>query len=138
MRRLLILCTWSALLLACSSATPEEQAAQAAKEYYDLLLEDNTVDFMAGKAGIESMPGEYCEELLAATKRYVSDINRRHNGLREVRISPNVGRLDSLPGKSSQPTEVFTHAFLLLCYSDSTQEEITVPMVKRDGQWLMR
>ena len=138
MRRLLILCAWSALLLACSSATPEEQAAQAAKEYYDLLIKDNTVDFLAAKAGIDSMPNDYCEELLAATKTYVSDIKRRHNGLREVRISPNVGRTDSLPGRAGQRAEVFTHAFLLLCYGDSTQEEITVPMVERDGRWLMR
>ena len=51
-------------------------------------------------------------------------------GLSAVEISPNVGRQDT--------TLHLIYAFLLLCYGDSTQEEITVPMVHHDGRWLMK
>ena len=53
-----------------------------------------------------------------------------HGGISEVRISPNVGRRDT--------TLQLTYAFLLLCFADSTQEEIVVPMVEKDGQWYMK
>ena len=54
----------------------------------------------------------------------------KHNGLNEVQVSDNVARRDTSLN--------LTYAFLLLCYGDSTEEEITVPMVKHDGQWLMK
>ena len=30
------------------------------------------------------------------------------------------------------------YAFLLLQFRDSTQEEIVVPMVERDGEWVLK
>ena len=72
----------------------------------------------------------YAEQLLQATQLYVDDIQRRHGGLQGVSVSPNVGRRDS--------TLHLTYAFLMLSYNDSTQEEITVPMVDIDGRWCMK
>ena len=54
----------------------------------------------------------------------------QHGGLQSVAISSNVGRSDS--------TLRLTYAFLLLSFRDSTQEEISVPMVERNGEWLMK
>ena len=34
-----------------------------------------------------------------------------------------------------QPT---ANAFLMLCFGDSTIEEVVVPMVKHEGKWLMK
>ena len=115
---------------ACSSTTPEQQAAHAAQKYYKCLAEGYVEGFLEGKAGVGDLPSAYCEQLLQAYKMYIADMQRKHKGLREVRISPNVGRCDS--------TLHLTHAFLLLCYADSTQEEITVPMVESDGEWRMK
>lgn len=117
-------------LSACSKATSEERAAEAAKAYYDCLVKDSPVDFLEGKAGVDSLPTDFCEQLLAVHQKYIADVERKHGGIREVRISPNVGRCDSILQ--------LTYAFLLLCYVDSTQEEIMVPMVERGGQWLMK
>jgi hypothetical protein len=111
----------------------------------------NRVDLLA-----EDSDGELL--LVEAVELYLSDMQEKHGGLREVRISDNVGRCDTLPapltpgkttaalppqtsGKTtaaSQSRTPIVYAFLLLCYGDSTQEEIAVPMVEQGGLWLMR
>ena len=119
-----------AVLLACSGTSPEEAAARAAKSYYDHLVEGYAEGFLEGKAGIDSLPDAYCEQLLQACHQYMDDITRKHAGLREVLVSDNIGRRDTSLN--------LTYAFLLLCYSDSTQEEVAVPMVEADGVWKMK
>ena len=117
-------------LCACSSSTSEEQAARAAHAYYQHLIDDRPAEFLQGKADVDSLPDSYRAQLLMAINQYRADMLDKHNGLNEVRVSDNVGRRDT--------SLHLTYAFLLLCYGDSTQEEITVPMVERDGQWLMK
>ena len=46
----------------------------------------------------------------------------------EVRVSS--ARTDSVAG--------YTQAFLILCFADSTQEEVVVPMVEHAGRWRMK
>ena len=117
--------------LACSSETPEERAAKAALSYYHHLAEGRPAAFLEGKAGTDSLPADYRQQLMAACQQYLTDMTNKHGGISHVEISPNGGRRDS----SLQ----VTYAFLLLSFADSTQEEITVPMVEAPGgQWLMR
>ena len=118
------------LLWACSSGSPEEQAARAARTYYQHLVDDRPAEFLDGKIGADSLPADYRAQMLAAINQYRADMLDKHEGLSAVEISPNVGRQDT--------TLHLTYAFLLLCYGDSTQEEITVPMVHHDGSWLMK
>ena len=117
------------VLCACSS-TPEEQAARAARGYYQCLIDDRPEEFLQGKADVDSLPDAYRAQLLTAINQYRADMLDKHNGLNEVQVSDNVARRDTSLN--------LTYAFLLLCYGDSTEEEITVPMVERDGQWLMK
>ena len=63
-------------------------------------------------------------------EQYICEVNAKHGGIREVRISKNVARHDSV--------QHLTYAFLMLCFGDSTQEEVMVPMVEVDGKWLMK
>jgi hypothetical protein len=130
MRKLLYVAVAVTLMCGCSGSTPEEQAAKAAKKYYDLLAKGKAIEFLEGKADVGDMPADYCEQLLKAVRQYGSDMKQKHQGLRRVEVSPNVARRDT--------TLRVTYAFLLLTFGDSTKEEITVPMVERDGQWLMR
>lgn len=133
MRRFLIfLLSQCLIFLSSCSTSPEQQAAESAKFYYDLLAEGDAVRFLEGKAGIDTLPADYGEQLLGAVRQYQHDIQQKHGGLREVHIADNPGLYDVLPAGS------LVHAFLILCYGDSTQEEIAVPMVECDGQWLMR
>ena len=135
MKRIILILSFFQCLIcmvACSSVSPEQEAAESAKEYYDLLVEGNTTRFLEGKANIDLLPTDYCEQLLKTVDQYHADIQKKHGGLREVSISENIGRTDTVNGSP------LVHAFLILCYADSTQEEITVPMVERDGRWLMK
>ena len=118
------------LLWACSSGSPEEQAARAARTYYQHLVDDRPAEFLDGKIGADSLPADYRAQMLAAINQYRADMLDKHEGLSAVEISSNVGRQDT--------TLHLTYAFLLLCYGDSTKEEITVPMVHHDGRWLMK
>lgn len=87
-------------------------------------------DFVDGKVGADSMPAGYRAQLLKACEQYMAKLAGQHGGVREVCVSANVGRRDT--------AQHLTYAFLLLCFNDSAQEEITVPMVEVDGVWKMR
>ena len=124
------------ILCACSGVTPEWQAANAAKDYYDCLKDGNAIGFLEGKAGVDSQPSGYGEQLLKAVKQYHADLQQKHGGLREVRIVDERYQQDS--SELCDTILHFTYAYLMLCYGDSTQEEIVVPMIEHDGQWLMK
>ena len=115
------------LFLSCSSTPPEQQAAEAAKACYDLLVEDDAVRFLECKAGVDTLSADYGEQLLEAVRQYQRDIQHKHGGLREVRIADDQSTFSTLQQSA-----------LILCYTDSTQEAIAVPMVERDGEWLMK
>ena len=115
------------LFSAACSTPPEQQAAESAKACYELLIEDDAVRFLECKVGTDTLPADYGEQLLEAVRQYQRDIKQKHGGLCEVRIADDQSAF-----------ETFQLSTLVLCYTDSTQEAIVVPMVERDGQWLMK
>ena len=101
----------------------------AAKGYYTHLAAGEYEQFLEGKAGSDSLPDDYREQLVAAYAQFMDRQQREHGGIGEVRISS--ARTDTLLH--------CTNAFLILCFGDSTQEEIVVPMVEHgDGRWRMK
>ena len=116
-------------LLSCSSPlSPEQQAALAAEGYYHHLLAGEYDQFLEGRAGADSLPDGYREQLLTGYRQFMAQQQEKHEGITAVSVS-NV-RTDSL--------DHYTSVFLLLCYGDSTQEEIVVPMVEHNGSWRMK
>ena len=123
-------------MAACSGGPPAWQAASEARWYYSCLVDGNATGFLEGKAGVGSQPDAYREQLQKAVAQYQADVESRHGGLREVRIADS-HYTDG--GEALCDTTLgLTYAFLILCYGDSTQEEVTVPMVSVDGRWLMK
>lgn len=120
------------LLTACSDVTREWKAATAAQKYYEQLAKGDTGLFLQGKAGVNSLPAGYRQQLLKAIQQYQTDMQQKHGGLHGVRISDNLPEADTLLG---QP---FVKTFLVLCYNDSTEEEIVVPMVEENEDWRMK
>ena len=117
------------LLLSCSSPlSPEQQAALAAEGYYRHLLAGEYDQFLEGRAGADSLPADYREQLLTGYLQFMAQQQDKHGGITAVSVS-NV-RTDSL--------DRYTSVFLLLSYGDSTQEEIVVPMVEHNGSWRMK
>ena len=115
------------IFLASCSTPPEQQAAESAKACYELLIDGDAVGFIECKAGTDTLAADYGEQLLAAVRQYLHDVKQKHEGIREVRIAEDQSAFST----SQQST-------IILCYADSTQEAIVVPMVERDGQWVMK
>lgn len=128
MRRLPFFLLLLLLLGACSGPTPEELASLAAEGYYRHLMKGEYEQFMKGKDGLDRMPEDYREQMLAAYKQYMAQQQEVHRGILDVRVS-NAKTDSSLH---------LTNVFLVLCFGDSTNEEIVVPMVEREGRWRMR
>jgi len=118
-------------LSACTQkGSPEEEAAKAAQSYYSLLVDHHVNEFLDGKLLADSVPEGYRLQLQQVYDQYVREMDNKHEGIREVRVSENVARRD--------PALQLTYAFLILCFGDSTQEEVTVPMVEQNGVWKMK
>jgi hypothetical protein len=117
----------------CGDApTPEQQAALAAQGFYRHLAAGEYEQFLEGRVGTDSLPEAYREQLLTGYRQFIAQQQEKHEGITSVSLSASTSTVtDSLAG--------YTSVFLLLCYGDSTQEEIVVPMVcLPDGRWRMK
>jgi len=118
-----------AFLLACKSENnDDEQAALAAKEYYDHLRAGRYDAYLSGIDGYASLPDGYREELLANARQFMAQQDNEHNGIRDIRVSRAM----------KDTTFNCTFAYLVLCFGDSTNEEIMVPMVRNGEHWMMK
>ena len=107
---------------------PEEVAAQAAKTYYDLLLQGKYDQFVDGRYQPDSIPASYREQLVANAKMFIGEQQEAHRGIKEVRIAN--AKADTL--------HHVANVFLVFVYGDSTNEEVLVPMVEHKGVWYTR
>ena len=114
---------------ACNSPTREELASLAAKGYYDHLIHGEYEQFLEGKDLLEtSDDADYRSQLLDNYRQFMEVQYSAHGGIRDVRIVR--AKTDSL--------QTYTNVFLTLCFGDSTNEEIVVPMIEKEGRWRMR
>ena len=128
MRKLVVLVIL-AILAACGSATKEELASLAAKGYYDHLIHSEYEQFYEGMDQREfTGEAEYRSQMLDNFRQFMARQEKEHHGVLEVRVS-NV---------TTDTVQQFTNVFLVLCFGDSTNEEIVVPMVERNGSWRMK
>ena len=117
------------LIGACSSPTREELASLAAKGYYDHLIHGEYEQFLEGKDLLAtSNDADYRSQLLENYRQFMEVLQSAHGGIRDVRIVR--AKTDSL--------QSYTNVFLTLCFGDSTNEEIVVPMIEKEGRWRMR
>ena len=131
MRKLIVItfCFILAAVISCSRDKKVDfAAAHAAKDYYELLVKEKYDDFVNGMNMPEQIPDSYRQQLVDNVRMFVGEQNQEHGGIREVRVVNCVN-------DSVQPT---ANAFLMLCFGDSTIEEVVVPMVKHEGKWLMK
>lgn len=117
------------LLFACSKEIkPEEVALQAAKTYYDQLLHGDYDAFVAGHLHGDSVPEAYRRQLVLNMKMFMEQQKTEHSGIDSV--SPRRAEVDT--------TAHTANAFIILCYSDSTREEVVVPLIEKNGIWYLR
>ena len=118
-----------AVLAACGSATKEELASLAAKGYYDHLIRGEYEQFYEGmdQRALSDEPN-YRSQMLDNLRQFMARQEQEHRGVLEVRVS----------NAATDTVQQFTNVFLVLCFGDSTNEEIVVPMVERNGAWRMK
>lgn len=115
---------------ACKSEGPDagQLAAEAAKEYYDLLLEGKYREFVAGYNQPNRLPDGYHDQLVMNAQMFVEQQQDEHKGIDKVNI---------LNAKADTAHHV-ADVFLQMVYADSTKEQVVVPMVEVKGEWKMR
>jgi hypothetical protein len=128
MRKLGVLVFLIPLLAACSSPSKEELAALAAKGYYQHLVDGEYEHFVDGRLMADSLPADYRSQLIEGYKQFIAQQQATHGGISEVRVSRAF----------TDSTTHYTSVLLMLCYGDSTSEEVVVPMVERNGRWRMK
>ena len=116
------------LFTSCGRASKEELASLAAKGYYNHLIHGEYEQFLEGRFMADSLPEDYRSQLLDGYHQFINQQQKARKGIREVRISRAF----------TDTTQNYTSVLLMLCYGDSTFEEVVVPMVERDGHWMMK
>lgn len=118
------------LLVACRPHTEDraELAAYAAKSYYDYLLEGKYDFFVAGMDQPDSIPEDYRLYLISNARMFMSQQQTEHKGINGTSI------VDAVVNEENHTANVF----LSLSYGDGTVEQVLVPMVERNGLWVMR
>jgi hypothetical protein len=119
------------LLLACGGGTPEEMASLAAKGYYEHLMRGEYRQFLEGKdfQALDTIGTiDRLKEHEINLRQFMAQQNKEHHGIRGVRVS----------NAQTDTIQKVTNVFLVLCFGDSINEEIVVPMVERQGRWRMK
>ena len=115
--------------MSCGNPTAEEMASLAAKGYYQHLINGEYEQFLQGKDGLHKGSEEqYWSQLVDNCNQFIRQQEQAHRGIHELRVVN--AKTDTL--------HKYTNVFMMLCFGDSTNEEIVVPMVERDGRWYMR
>lgn len=76
----------------------------------------------------DSLPVDYRSQLNDAYAQFLAQQFKSRGGIREVCVSRAF----------TDCTQNYTNVLLMLCYGDSTTEEVVVPMIERDGRWMMK
>ncbi len=117
------------LVAACGGPSREELASLAAKGYYEHLIHGEYEQFYEGMDQRElSSEESYRSQMLDNLRQFMARQEQEHRGVLEVRVS-NV---------TTDTVQQLTNVFLVLCFGDSTNEEVVVPMVERHGAWRMK
>ena len=114
------------LLLACSRGQFSHKAARkAAEKYYTMLIKGNYKGFVKGYAYSEDLPEDFRSQLVDMTAQFMTKDDMR--------------RLKSVKAISDSLLEDSTaYVMLQLNFSDSTSEQIELPLILMKEGWKMK
>ena len=129
MRRLiyLSLCVLMFQILFVGCRRHDANASKAAERYYGYLAKGNVDAYMRGMADYDSLPEEYREQLHKLFQQYVDHEKEARKGI-----------LSAQALRDTLISDDQAHVFLLVTYGDSTQEQVSLPLVLTDKGWRMR
>jgi len=101
---------------------------RTAKVYYDYLIAGDYESFVDGIYQPDAIPEAYREQLITNARMFMGQQTAERKGIASTQLwRAEVGA----DGKTAD-------VFIILCYADSTREEIVVPMIEVEGNWMMR
>lgn len=118
-------------LTACHHAegpTPGDIAAQAAKVYYDYLLQGKPEQWVDGFLRQDSIPSSYRRQLVDNARMFMGQQTSDHGGLKSV----------SVRGSQFNASDSTAIALLGFQYAEGDSEQVAVPMVCVGGVWYMK
>ena len=101
-----------------------EAAREAAENYYSMLIRGDYKGFVNGYADAESFPADFRSQLVDATAQFMANDDMR--SLMSVSATS-----DSLNADST------AFVMLELQFSDSTTEQIELPLILKEDGWKM-
>lgn len=125
---------WIAMVVffvSCSSGKnpdPGVLAGKAAKVYYDKLLQGNYAEYVDGFYRPEKIPDGYRAQLVENAKMFVGQQKEEHKGIAHVAVAR----------VKADTAHHVADVFLTLSYGDSVREQIVIPMIQKNGIWLMK
>lgn len=138
MKHVLVILVASLLMLSCGNddgPKAEDMAMQAAKAYYDQLLNGDYDSFVAGTLRGDSVPHSYKSQLLLNARMFVEEQGSAHQGVKTVvALSAHCDTLRLSNGEN----QVTADAFLQMVFGDGQKEEVVVPMILENNIWYMR
>lgn len=113
------------LLVACSRGLMTHEAArEAAEQYYTMLIKGDYKGFVNGYANAESLPEDYRSQLVDATAQFMAGDNMR-----------SLCSVTALSDSLCEDSTAFVK--LQLQFTDSTTEQIELPLVLKEDGWKM-
>lgn len=117
------------ILASCRESVDEAQlVAQTAQLYYESLLQGRYDEFVGGLDSHVGASTAYDEQLVANAKMFLEQQRTLKGGINSIAVA------DAQIDKKQHTAD----AFLVFTYGDGSSEQVLVPMVERDGVWLMR
>lgn len=117
------------MAFACSSApdgpTDDDHVRAAADSCYAHLIAGRVDSFVLRTHGADSLPAAYRQQLADLMRQFLAEQHKKHGGIARAHA---VG--DTIQGTRA-------NVRLMLTYGDSTQEYVSLPMVKEGGRWMM-
>ena len=114
------------VIIGASCSRWKSDADSAAEKYYVFLMEEQCDKFVEGIAYCDSMPQGYKEQMCDLVSQYIEREKKAHGGFVAARAV------------ESQEDGDFARVFLEVVFSDSTKENIVLPMVKCGSVWKMQ
>ena len=131
MKRKIVLSAVALLMLAAcekKQINPNEVMGNAAKIYYGYLIEGKYDAYVDGFYQPDSIPGSYREQLITNAKMFAGVMKEQHKGLKSI----------SLSSAKADTAHHTGHAFLIMHFGDGSKEEVVVPMIEHQGNWMLR
>ena len=126
MKKSVVCCLLSVVFLACSgSLYTHEAAREAAEKHYTKLIKGDYKGFVKGYAYSEEWPEDYRSQIVDATAQFMA-----RNDMQQL---ASVVAIDDSLGEDST-----AYVMLQLCFSDSTSEQIELPLILTDDGWKMK